>query len=132
MSDKSDVNFKREIEKSLDEAIARVTEALKSEGFGILTRIDFHLKIKEKLGKELSPVVILGACNPSLAYEVFQRNTDVTSLIPCNVVVRDIGHGRVSVEMAKPTTIMKALGDRELVVMAQDADQRLLKILEAL
>ncbi len=126
------INFKREIKSPLDEAITRTTEALKAEGFGILTRIDFHSKIKEKLGKDILPVVILGACNPSLAYEAFQHNKDVTSLLPCNVVVRDIGQGHVSIEVAKPTAMMAALGDPELVTMTQDADRRLLKILETL
>ncbi len=128
----SAINFKREISCSVDDAIKRVESGLESEGFGILTRIDFHLKIKEKLGKEILPTVILGACNPNLAYEAFQKNTDVTSLLPCNVVVRDLGEGRVSVEAAKPSMMMEILGDRELVSLAADADNRLQKVLESL
>lgn len=128
----SDINFKREMNLSVDEAVQQVTEALKPEGFGILTRIDFHAKIKEKLGKDISPVVILGACNPQLAFEVFQRNTDFTSLIPCNVVVREIGPKKVSIEIAKPSSMLKALGDKQLVELARDADTRLEKMLERL
>jgi uncharacterized protein (DUF302 family) len=124
------INFKRELKLPFDEAITRTTEALKTQGFGVLSRIDFHSKIKEKLGKDLPPIVILGACNPSLAYEAFLHNKDVTSLLPCNVVVRDIGQGQVSIEFAKPTLMMAALGDPELVAMAQDADRQLLKALE--
>ena len=85
------VNFKKVINCSVDDAIKRIEVALKTEGFGILTRIDFHLKIKEKLNKVVPPTVILGACNPNLAYEAFQRNSDVASVLPCNVVVRDLG-----------------------------------------
>lgn len=124
------VNCKREISADVDGAVERVTAALKGEGFGVLTRIDFHAKIKEKLGKELKPVVILGACNPQLAYEAFQRNTDVASLLPCNAVVRDLGNGKVSVEFAKPSAMMEMLGDQALVALAKDADASLARVLE--
>jgi uncharacterized protein (DUF302 family) len=126
------VNFKREVSCSVDEAITRVGEALKTEGFGILTRIDFHLKIKEKLNKEMLPTVILGACNPQLAFEAFKKNPDVASLLPCNVVVRDLGTGKVSIEVAKPTAMMEMLGDQELVNLAKAADKQLAKVLEAI
>jgi uncharacterized protein (DUF302 family) len=124
------VNFKKEITSTIDDAIKKVTEALKLEGFGVLTRIDFHQKIKEKLNKDISPVVILGACNPGLALEAYQHNPDVTSLLPCNVVVRDIGKGKISVEVAKPTSLMKILGDDELVKLSQAADKQLESVLE--
>ncbi|MGK5083434.1 DUF302 domain-containing protein [Bdellovibrionota bacterium FG-1] len=124
------INFKREITSGLDAAIERVTAALKSEGFGVLTRIDLHSKIKEKIGKELRPVIILGACNPQLAYEAYQRSTDVTSLLPCNAVIREVGDGRVSIELAKPSSLMEILGDQDLVTLAKDADARLARVLE--
>lgn len=127
---KNSVNFKREISGNVDNVIESVTSALKSEGFGVLTRIDFHSKIKDKLGKDIMPVVILGSCNPQLAYEAFQRNSDVASLLPCNAVVRDLGNGKVSVELAKPSAMMEILGDQELVTLAKDADARLERALE--
>jgi len=71
------INFKREIADTVDHAIERITKALGAEGFGILTRIDMHSKIKEKTGKEIIPTVILGACNPMLAYEAYTANSDV-------------------------------------------------------
>ena len=119
------INFKREIQATLDEAIERVTQALKQEGFGVLTRIDMHAKFKEKLGEEVLPVVILGACNPQLAFEAYSRAPDVTSLLPCNAVVRDLGQGRVSIELAKPSAMMNVLGDSTLVELAKAADQKL-------
>lgn len=124
------INFKREMQATVDEAIERITQSLKQEGFGVLTRIDMHDKFKEKLGKDVPAVVILGACNPQLAFEAYTRAPDVTSLLPCNAVVRDIGQGRVSVELAKPTALMNVLGDAALVELAQVADQKLKNALE--
>jgi uncharacterized protein (DUF302 family) len=126
------INLKREIKGPMESAIERVTEALKTQGFGVLTRIDLHTKVKEKLGKDMLPVVILGACNPKLAFEAYNQNSDVASLLPCNAVVRDLGNDRISVELAKPSTLMKFLGDEKLVTMALDADARLLLALESL
>ncbi len=126
------INLKREIKGPMESAIERVTEALKTQGFGVLTRIDLHTKVKENLGKDLRPVVILGACNPQLAFEAYNQNSDVASLLPCNAVVRDVGNDRISVELAKPSTLMKFLGDEKLVTMALDADARLLLALESL
>ena len=118
----SSINFKREISDNIESAIERVTKALSEEGFGILTRIDMHSKIKEKTGKEIIPTVILGACNPNLAYEAYTANSDVASLLPCNAVVREIASGKVSVEFAKPSGMMKILGDANLTALASVAD----------
>ena len=126
------INFKREISSNMDQAIERVTNALKGEGFGVLTRIDLHLKIKEKIGKDLQPTVILGACNPQLAYEAYKQNSDVTSLLPCNAVIRDIGKGCVSIELAKPSSMMEILGDQNLVILAKEADEKLQRVLKVL
>lgn len=119
------VNIKTEVDGSLDEVIDRVTDALKMEGFGVLTRIDLHSKFREKLGKEISPAVILGACNPQLAFEAYQRNSDVASLLPCNAVVREVSAGRCSVELARPSAMMEMLGDEKLVQLTRDADRSL-------
>ncbi len=116
------INIKRELADTVEGAITRITETLKAEGFGVLTRIDLHAKIKEKLGKDVPPTVILGACNPALAHEAYTANTDVASLLPCNVVVREVGRGKVSVECALPSGLMRALGDTTLVTMAEQAD----------
>lgn len=126
------INIKREVPGSVEEVVERVTSALKAEGFGVLTRIDLHDKIREKLGHQLSPVVILGACNPQLAYEAYQADPDVASLLPCNAVVREIGEGRVSVELAKPTAMMRMLDQPRLEALAGDADARLERALEQL
>jgi uncharacterized protein (DUF302 family) len=119
------INFKREIADTVDHAIERVTKALAAEGFGILTRIDMHSKIKEKTGKDIIPTVILGACNPNLAYEAYTANSDVASLLPCNAVIREVAPGKVSVELAAPTAMMKILGDAKLIALAAEADIKL-------
>ncbi len=126
------INYKREINCSVDEAVERVSNALRNEGFGVLTRIDFHLKVKEKLNREMLPTVILGACKPSLAFDAIQENSDVASLLPCNVVVRDLGNGKTSIEVAKPTAMMEILGDPEVVKLSRDADLQLKRALEAM
>ena len=95
------------------------------QGFGILSRIDMHSKIREKTGKEIIPTVILGACNPVLAYEAYTANSDVASLLPCNAVLREIAPMRISVELVAPSAMMRILGDDKLVKLAMDADQRI-------
>lgn len=121
----SGINFKREILDTVDHAIERAITALSAEGFGILTRIDMHSKIKEKTGKDIVPTVILGACNPNLAYEAYTTNTDVASLLPCNAVIREIAPGKISLEFAAPSAMMRILGDQKLTELAQQADTRI-------
>jgi uncharacterized protein (DUF302 family) len=126
----NNINFKREISETMDRAIERVTKALGAEGFGILTRIDMHSKIKEKTNKDIIPTVILGACNPNLAYEAYTANSDVASLLPCNAVIREVAPGRISVELVKPTAMMQILGDAKLAELAREADARVERALQ--
>jgi uncharacterized protein (DUF302 family) len=123
------INFKRELDDTLDNAIDRVTKALGAEGFGIMTRIDMHSKLKEKIGKDIVPTVILGACSPSLAYEAYTANSDVACVLPCNAVLREVAPGRISVELAAPSAMMRILGDEKLVALALPADERIRKAL---
>ncbi|BBI99224.1 hypothetical protein FGKAn22_09170 [Ferrigenium kumadai] len=123
------INFKREIADTVDHAVERTTRALGAEGFGILTRIDMHSKIKEKTGKDIVPTVILGACNPMLAYEAYTANSDVASLLPCNAVIREIAPGRISVELAAPSGMMHILGDAKLTELAREADMKIQRAL---
>ncbi|MFZ5502463.1 MAG: DUF302 domain-containing protein [Pseudomonadota bacterium] len=116
------INSKREISDTLEHAVDRVTKALGDQGFGILTRIDMHSKIKDKTGKDIIPTVILGACNPNLAYEAYTADSDVASLLPCNAVIREIAPGSLSIEFARPTGMMKMLGNDKLIALAEVAD----------
>lgn len=112
-------------DQRLAHRIQDTPEALGAQGFGILTRIDMHSKIKEKTGKDIVPTVILGACNPNLAYEAYTANSDVASLLPCNAVVREIAPGKISVELAAPSGMMRILGDEKLAELAKVADARI-------
>lgn len=125
------INYKREIPETFDRAIERATRALGAEGFGILTRIDMHSKIKEKTGKDIVPTVILGACNPNLAYEAYTANSDVASLLPCNAVIREIAPGKISLEFAAPSGMVRVLGDAKLTELAREADVRIERALAA-
>ena len=122
--------MKIEVKGSLDEVISKTTQALQAQGVGILTRIDLHTKIKEKLNQVIAPAVILGACNPRLAFEAYNANSDVASLLPCNAVIRELGPQQMSVELARPTALMEMLGDQKLVALAGTADRKLEEVLK--
>lgn len=110
-----------------------LTEELKKEGFGILTRIDFHEKMKEKLGETIAPVVILGACHPKTAFQAYQISTDVTALMPCNAVIREIGPAHYSVELAKPSAMLAALPvTPELTAMGCEMDEKMTQVIARL
>jgi uncharacterized protein (DUF302 family) len=127
-----EINLKKMVSGSSEEVIEKVTQALKAEGFGVLTRIDLDAKIKEKLNKDIPPATILGACNPQLAYEAYQSNTDVASMLPCNAVVREVAPGSISVELARPSFLMEFMEDESLMKLAREADKKLSRALESL
>lgn len=124
------VNFKREVSGTMSEVITRTEAALKTAGFGVLTRIDFDKKIKEKLGHDMPPLTILGVSNPKFAYEAYMQNPDVTTIIPINVVLRQTKASTISVEIARPTAIVDPIGDDELYAIAAAADELLQGVLE--
>lgn len=105
----SQLAITKELSINIDQAIEKTTAALKEIGFGILTRIDFDQKIKEKLAETIEKTVILGACNPKLALEAFKQSTDTALLIPCNVVIRETGQNKCIVEAMKPSQMLKML-----------------------
>jgi uncharacterized protein (DUF302 family) len=109
---------------NVDEICLKVTELIKPIGFGVLTRIDFDQKIKEKLNENIARTVILGACNPKIALEAFKQSTDVALLIPCNIVVRETAKGKVSVEAMRPSKMLEFLKDvsgSEAILSAEKA-----------
>jgi uncharacterized protein (DUF302 family) len=109
---------------SFENARARTVEALKSQGFGVLTEIDVQATFKQKLDAEFRPYVILGACNPQLAHRALQNELGIGLLLPCNVCVWEEDGGSV-VSMAKPTTMFEVVESEALRPVAEDADRRL-------
>ncbi len=103
------LSFKREVQGKFEEIVERVAEVIKPAGFGILSRIDFDQKMKEKLGEIVPRTVVLGACNPRVAFEAYKKTTDVTLLIPCNIVVRETGNGKIVVEAIRPSAMLQVL-----------------------
>ncbi|HEU5315443.1 MAG TPA: DUF302 domain-containing protein [Chloroflexota bacterium] len=116
------------------DAIARVKDALKSEGFGVLTEIDVQRTMKEKLGHEMGRYVILGACNPPLAHRGLTAEQELGALLPCNVIVyedRDAG-GATVVSAQDPQPMLTMVGNPALAPVAEEARARLSRVLAAL
>ena len=114
-----------------ERALVLVKEALKTEGFGVLTQIDVRQTLHEKLGKDMEPYMILGACNPPLAYRALIEEPEIGLLLPCNVVVRAEG-ATSRVEIADPLVMLGLVGNEQLDALATEAKQRLQRMLEAL
>ncbi|HTS79925.1 MAG TPA: DUF302 domain-containing protein [Myxococcaceae bacterium] len=112
-----------------DEAVTRITEALKKEGFGVLTRIDVQETLKQKLGIDFRRYLILGACNPQLAHRALTVEPGVGLVLPCNVVVSEGPRGAV-VQVIKPEAMLGFIGRKELEPIAQEADARLRRALD--
>lgn len=124
-------SFSVSLPGSVPELVERVTALLQREGFGILTRIDAHEVLRDKLGVERAPYVILGACRPALAHEALGRDPDVGLLLPCNVIVREDARGEVTVAFMDPKAVL-GLSMAPLDEVATEARERLERVREAL
>jgi uncharacterized protein (DUF302 family) len=117
---------------SFDAAITRATEALKKEGFGILTEIDVSATLKKKIDVDFPNYRILGACNPALAYEALKLENKVGTMLPCNVVVRDAGNGQTEVAAIDPVASMQAIDNPALKQAATQVRMKLEKVIAEL
>jgi uncharacterized protein (DUF302 family) len=114
-----------------EDALTCVREALKAEGFGVLTEIDVKRTLREKLGAQMQPYTILGACNPPLAHRALQQEPEIGLLLPCNDVVREEGDA-TRVDIADPEAMLGIVGNAELDAVAREAKQRLARVVAVL
>jgi len=129
---KTKYGFGKTIPMDFERAIKVVTEALKTEGFGVLTDIDVQATLKNKLGEEMPPYRILGACNPPLAHKALTAEPSIGLLLPCNVVVRQDEAGAVHVEFMDPQAVLEMVDNPAVHDLAQDVTERLNRVLAAL
>lgn len=122
----------KKLSMSFDDAIARVTEELKKEGFGILTDIDVKATLKKKLNVDFKKYRILGACNPPFAYRALQAEDKIGIMLPCNVVVQEISDGQVEVAAIDPMASMLAIGNPELKEIALEIRNKLKTVISRL
>ena len=120
------------VELSFGDALARVADGLKAEGFGVLTEIDMSETMKKKLSVDLPGYRILGACNPSLAHQALQVDERIGLLLPCNVIVRETPEGKVEVAAIDPAASMQTVGNPRLIQIAQQVQAKLKRVITAL
>lgn len=118
--------------KTFEETIALTTAALKQEGFGIITSINMQAAMQEKLGKEILPYTILGACNPGFAYEALQYEPHIGVMLPCNVVVRALNEIATEVFAVDPVASMQGIQNPALGTMAQTVQSKMEAVIAAL
>jgi uncharacterized protein (DUF302 family) len=124
--------FATTLDLPFEEAVARATEALQAEGFGVLTEIDVAATLKKKLEVDFRPYRILGACSPSLAFQALQREDKIGTMLPCNVVVQEIAPGRSEVAAVDPVASMQAVENSDLGDVAQTVRAKLASVIERL
>jgi uncharacterized protein (DUF302 family) len=117
------------LQGSFDEARGRVTEALKAEGFGVLTEIDVKATLKKKLDVDFRHYTILGACNPPFAHRALEANLDVGLLLPCNVALYEQDDGRIHVAAIDPLETIAAVGDASLTDVAREVHDKLERVI---
>lgn len=120
------------ISSEFDEAIELVTEALKNEGFGVLSEIDIQQKMKEKLNVDFRKYIILGACSPAKAYEALKLEDKIGTMLPCNVILQEIGKNQVEVAAVDPLASMMAVGNEELATIASDIRAKMQRVIASL
>lgn len=120
------------VELSFDQAVAKITEELKKEGFGILTEIDVQQTLKKKLDVDFRKYRILGACNPPLAYKALQAEDKIGVMLPCNVIVQETADGKVEVSAIDPIASMQAINNPGLRDLAEEVQRKLRKVVDRL
>lgn len=124
--------FAKTLPLGFEDAVRRATDALKQEGFGIITEIDVKDTLKKKINVDFRSYRILGACNPALAHEALQIEDKIGTMLPCNVVVQDLGGGKTEVAAIDPVASMKAIENPRLRQAAERVQAKLKKVVESL
>lgn len=124
--------FGKTVRLSFGEALDRVTQELRNEGFGVLTEIDVQATLKKKLDEDVQPYRILGACNPPLAYRALAAEPEIGLLLPCNVVIRQEEAGAVRVEFMDPSAVLELVGKPEIHRLAAEVRAKLVQVMAAL
>ena len=128
---KSEYGFSKTVNLPYADAVEKTRAALKDEGFGVLCEIDIKEKLKEKLGVDFQNYVILGACNPPLAYETLKRDINIGLLLPCNVIVYEAAGGSTVVCAVDAAKLLSVVGDAELEGTAREVSERLQRVVAA-
>lgn len=124
--------FSKQLDVPLDDAVAKVIEALGREGFGVLTDIDVSATLKKKLNVDFRSYRILGACNPSFAYQALQAEDKVGTMLPCNVIVQESSPGRSEVAAIDPIASMQAIENPQLQAVADQVREKLQRVINEL
>jgi len=122
--------FSTVLDASYEYAVSKVTDALKEEGFGVLTEIDVKSTLKKKLGVDFRKYVILGACNPPYAHRTLQADLDVGLLLPCNVIVYETDDKKAYVSAFNPVSALEVIKSEELKKIAEEVSEKLKRVLD--
>lgn len=117
---------------SFDEAVAKVTEELKKEGFGVISEINLHEKFKEKLDIDFRTYRILGACNPASAFKALQQEDKIGTMLPCNVIIQQLSDSQIEVAAVDPVASMQAIENENLASIAKEIRAKLEKVIESM
>lgn len=127
-----DYHFSTTLYVSFDEAVKQITEGLKTEGFGVITEINMHDKLKEKLGVDFKRYKILGACNPQYAYKALQAEDKIGTMLPCNVLVIEQGQNEIEISAVNPVASMQAIANPSLGKIALEVTNKLKNVIDSL
>ncbi len=122
----------KKISTDFDQAVLLVTESLKKEGFGVLNEINIQEKLKEKLNVDFRKYKILGACNPAYAYKALQMEDKVGTMLPCSVIVQELGNNEIEVAAVDPVASMMAIESPDLAGIAGEIKEKLVRVIASL
>lgn len=124
--------FSKTISGTLESAKEHVSEALKTEGFGVLTEIDVKATLKKKLDVDFRPYLILGACNPGFAHQALQAEPNIGTMLPCNVILQENHPGKIDISAVDPISSMQAIPNKQLEKVAAEVRAKLQRVIERL